>query len=106
FARFIHEHPVIAHFGATGDPRPHTISDFLGSVEFHRLALYREFFGLLGIEDQLSTTLLVTPGERVIGVALDRGGSFSPRDRLLLDALRPHFVAAFQNAALYSAALS
>jgi DNA-binding CsgD family transcriptional regulator len=102
FASFVHEHPVIAHFASTGDPQAHTISDFLRPAEFHRLGLYGEFFGPLGIEDQLSTTLPVGRGDRVIGVALNRSGFFTEVDRQLLDALRPHLITARQNAVRFS----
>lgn len=105
FARFVHQHPVIAHFGRTGDAESHTISDFLDPVEFRRLGLYGEFFRLLGIDDQLSTSLLVAQGDRVIGVALNRSGSFPDDSRLLLNALRPHLVIAYQNASRYSQAI-
>jgi DNA-binding CsgD family transcriptional regulator len=106
FGHYMHEHPVLAYVAETGDPRPHTVSDFLRPVEFRRLGLYGEFFGPLGIEDQLSTSLLVTPGERVIAVALDRGGTFSERDHAVLDALRPHLLRAYRNAVVYGEALS
>ena len=106
FASFIHEHPVIAYVEATGDGTARTISDFLSAPEFHRLALHGEFFRPLGIEDQLSTTLQVARGERVVGIALNRSGVFAERERLLLDALRPHLVSAHQNAVRYSRALS
>jgi DNA-binding CsgD family transcriptional regulator len=106
FATFIHEHPVIAYVEATGDGSARTISDFLSATEFHRLALHGEFFRPLGIEDQLSTTLQVARGERILGIALNRSGEFTESERLLLDALRPHLVIAYQNAVRYSRALS
>ncbi|MCU1495172.1 MAG: hypothetical protein JWO62_2936 [Acidimicrobiaceae bacterium] len=102
FERFVHEHPVIAHVEATGDSRARTISDFLSPVQFRRLGLYCEFFGPLGFEDQLSTSLLAARGEQILGVALNRSGQFSESDRLLLDTLRPHLVCAHQNAMDYS----
>jgi DNA-binding NarL/FixJ family response regulator len=106
FATFIHEHPVIAYVEATGDGSAHTISDFLSETEFHRLALHGEFFLPLRIEDQLSTSLQVARGERILGIALNRSGVFSESERLLLDAFLPHLVIAHQNAVRYSRALS
>jgi DNA-binding CsgD family transcriptional regulator len=106
FATFIHEHPVIAYIEATGDGSARTISDFLSATEFHRLALHGEFFRPLGIEDQLSTTLQVARGERILGIALNRSGVFTESERLLLDALRPHLVIAHQNAVRYTRVLS
>lgn len=105
FDRVVHEHPVIAHYGATGDPRAHTISDFLRQAEFRRLDLYGEFFGPLGINDQLSTSVPTPRADWVLGVALNRSDSFTEQDRMILDILRPHFAIAYQNAILYSHAL-
>jgi DNA-binding CsgD family transcriptional regulator len=107
FAAHLHEHPVIAHYAATGDTRAHAISDFLGRRDLHRLGLYAEVFAPLGIEDQLATTMLATEGPTVIGVALNRGRiGFSGTDRLLLDLLGPHIRTAYTNSLLYSAALA
>jgi DNA-binding CsgD family transcriptional regulator len=106
FAHYMHQHPVIAHVATTGDPQPHAISDFLRPAEFRRLALHGEFFGPLGIEDQLSATLHMVPGQMVIGLALDRSDTFGEREHHLLGALRPHLVIAYQNAVRYSEALA
>jgi DNA-binding NarL/FixJ family response regulator len=106
FAMFIHEHPVIAYVEATRDGSARTISDFLSAPQFHRLALHGEFFRPLGIEDQLSTTLQIGSGRRILGIALNRSGGFTESERNLLDALRPHLVIAHENAARYSRALS
>ena len=105
FARHMHEHPVIAHVAATGDSRPYAISDFLRQWEFRRLALSGELFAPLGFTDQLSTTLQAIPGHRVVGLAINRAGHFTERDRLLLDALREHLITAYRNSTLYSHAL-
>lgn len=106
FAAYVHEHPVIAYVEATRDGRARTISDFLSPPEFHRLGLHGEFFGPLGFEDQLSTTLQTARGKQILGIALNRSGVFTEPDRVLLDALRPHLVIAYQNAVSYSRALS
>lgn len=105
FERFVHQHPVIAHVQSTGDSQAHAISDFLRPVEFRRLGLYGEFFGPLGFNDQLSTTLVTARGSRILGIALNRAGGFTEQDRLILNALRPHFVLAHQNAIGFSEAL-
>jgi DNA-binding CsgD family transcriptional regulator len=106
FAHYMHQHPVIAHVATTADPEPHAISDFLRPAEFRRLPLHGEFFGPLGIEDQLSTTLRVVPGEVVIGLALDRDATFGALEHRLLSALRPHLVVAYENSLRYSEALA
>ena len=89
FARFMHEHPVIrAH--QSGEVGAAAISDFLSAADFHRLALYREVFGPLGVEDQLAFTLDVSDGT-VTGIALNRSTrGFSDREKALLDAMTPN----------------
>jgi len=107
FAAHMHEHPVIAHCAATGDTSAHLISDFLRRRELRRLGLYADLFAPLGIEDQLSTTILAADGPTVIGVAVNRGRiGFSSSDRLILDLLAPHIRIAYDSALLYSAALA
>jgi DNA-binding CsgD family transcriptional regulator len=107
FGAHLHEHPVIAHYAATGDTRSHMISDFLRPRELRRLGLHAELFAPLGIEAQLSTTMPTTPGTNVIGVALNRGKQgFTEQDRTLLDLLRPHILIAYSNTLRHSTALT
>jgi DNA-binding CsgD family transcriptional regulator len=107
FAAHVHEHPVIMHVAATGDPRSYMVSDFLGPRDLRRLALYSELFAPLGIEDQLAVTMPATRDANVIGVALNRGKhGFSEQDRTVLNMLRPHLLVAYTNALRYSAALT
>jgi DNA-binding CsgD family transcriptional regulator len=105
FPRYVHQHPVIGHYAATGDSRSHLISDFLTATEFRRLELYDEFFRPLDTESQLSATLSSDRGRCVIGLAFNRGREgFDERDRLLLDLLRPHLLVAHDNASKLTAA--
>ncbi len=65
------------------------ISDFLTRSQFHRLALYNEFFRPLGVEYQIAVSLPPSP-HLLIGIALNRGRQdFGARDRLMLNLLRP-----------------
>lgn len=89
-----HEHPLIAHYRRTGDGRALKISDFLSRESFHALSLYREFFGPLGIEDQIAVTLPSTQAT-LIGIALNRGSDFSERERAVLNMLRPYLARAY-----------
>jgi len=94
-ARLAHQHPLIA-VQANGDDRTYKISDFLTRREFHSLDLYDELYRLLDAEDQIAFGL---PGPMVIGIAMNRDRrSFSERDRLLLDLLRPHLARAYARA--------
>jgi len=106
FAAYIHQHPVIAHVAATGDQRPRAVSELLRPAQLHRLELYTEFFAELGIDDQLSVTLTAIPGQRVVGLALNRGTSFEGDESEILSALGPHLTTAYRNAVLYSDALA
>jgi DNA-binding CsgD family transcriptional regulator len=90
FRQHLPEHPVLAHFQATGDGSAWRISDFLSDRQFQALGLYRDFYRPAEVSYQLTVTL---PGPRrsLIGIALNRPGTdFSGEDRELLNLLRPH----------------
>ncbi|HEU5062022.1 MAG TPA: helix-turn-helix transcriptional regulator [Solirubrobacterales bacterium] len=94
-SRLAHQHPLIC-VQANGDDRTFKISDFLSRREFHSLELYDELYRLLDAEDQIAFGL---PGPMVIGIAMNRSRrSFSERDRLLLELLRPHLTRAYARA--------
>jgi len=98
FAAHVHEHPLVNHYRATGSGEPVKISDFLSLERFHRLGLYAEFFRGISVEHQIAISL-PGPDERVIGVALSRGGrDFSDQDRALLSVLRGPLIAALLRA--------
>jgi DNA-binding CsgD family transcriptional regulator len=98
FNRHLQEHPLIAHSGLKDTGRSLRISDFLSQQQFHRLALYNEYYRPLNVEYQLGTTLSVS-SHQIIAVGLDRDcPDFSEDDRLCLDLLRPHLVQAYRNA--------
>jgi DNA-binding CsgD family transcriptional regulator len=98
FITHMHEHPLIRHYQQTNDGRVLKISDFLTQRQFHRLALYNEFFRPQGIEHQIALTLPAPP-PLVIGIALNRSRpDFSERERQLLELIRPHLIQAYHNA--------
>jgi len=98
FVTHMHERPLIRHYQQTNDGRALKISDFLTQRQFHRLALYNEFFWSIGIEHQIAITLPAPP-PLVIGIALNRSRpDFSERERQLLELLRPHLIQAYHNA--------
>jgi DNA-binding CsgD family transcriptional regulator len=74
-------------------------SDFLTRREFHRLGLYREVAGPLGIEDMFR--LWLDPrGRGDARLEFDRARrDFRERDRAVLDLLRPHLERFRRNAA-------
>jgi DNA-binding CsgD family transcriptional regulator len=96
---YMHEHPVIAHVQATGDGRPHTISDFMSAREFRATGIYQHIYRHLDAADQISFTL--PDPTLIIGMALNRPRrDFTARDRQVLNALRPHLLQAYRNAHL------
>jgi DNA-binding CsgD family transcriptional regulator len=101
--RHLTEHPVITHFIATGDGRPHAISDFITRDELHRRAIYAGIYRELGSEDQLSIGVGRAP--RFVGICVNRDRwRFSERDRLMLDLLRSHLSTAYRAASERTAA--
>jgi DNA-binding CsgD family transcriptional regulator len=100
WATYVGEHPVIAHFQATNDGRPYTISDFLDVDQFHRTGIYQHFYRRLEAEDQLSFVL--PHPQLVVGIAFNRAQrDFSQRDRQVANLLRPVIVQAYRNAVAY-----
>jgi hypothetical protein len=98
FLRHMGDHPLIAHYHKTRDGRALRISDFLSPRQFHRVALYNEYFRPLRMEYQMALTL-PAPLPLVVGMALGRSGrDFSQREMQLLNMLRPHLVQAYRNA--------
>ena len=69
FAAYVHEHPLVSHYRATGSGEPVMISDFLSRQRFHRLGLYAEFFRGIPVEHQIAISL-PGPDEQVIGSSL------------------------------------
>lgn len=103
FAELSGENPVLAHVRRTRDGRPRRISDFLGRAEYHRLPLYREFYGKIEAEYQCALTLPSRPPV-VIGLALTRARQdFSDSEVGALGAARPHLIQAYRNAELAAA---
>ena len=97
FNRHLHEHPLIAHSGSPNHARSLRISDFLSRQQFHRLALYNEYYRPLGVEYQLGTTISIS-GRHILGIGLDRDSlDFSENERLCLDLLRPHLIQSYRN---------
>lgn len=103
FLRLVGEHPLIAHYARTHDPRTLKISDLMDRRTFRRTELYRDVYGPMGVEYQIAVTLPSPPGS-VIGIALNRDRrDFAERDREMLDLLRPHLSRLRRDAALRDA---
>jgi DNA-binding CsgD family transcriptional regulator len=88
FDAYLHEHPLLIHFRATGLPEPVKISDLLSRARFHRLGLYSEFYRHLPVEDQLAFNLPATGDGHLIAIALNRAQeNFTDADRDVLTAI-------------------
>ncbi|HEY1683201.1 MAG TPA: helix-turn-helix transcriptional regulator [Tepidisphaeraceae bacterium] len=97
FQANIKDHPVVQNIERTRDGRPQAISDYLTAKQFHKTGLYRELFGPMGIEDQLSIGIVGSAG-LMVGLSFNRARrGFSERDRQILNLLRPHVLRAYLN---------
>jgi DNA-binding CsgD family transcriptional regulator len=102
------EHPIVQRMPLTLSGA-YKISDFINPQEFYRLeGLYQQHLGLFGIEDQMvyflpTASLVGQSGDSqspapLISFALHRPErSFTERDRLVLNLLRPHLAQAYNN---------
>lgn len=98
FAAHAHENPLVERYAKTQDGRAYRFSDVLTRRELHRLTIYREVYGPLGVECQIAFTLAGT-AERFLGVVLSRGNrDFTGAERDLLNAARPYLIQAYRNA--------
>lgn len=103
FEAHMAEHPLIAHYYSTGDPRTLKLSDFVSLRELRSLGIYQDCYHLIGVDRQLAVTV---PGPRslVVGITVNRKGrDFSEADRMMLTQLRPHLIQAYSNAARFAA---
>jgi DNA-binding CsgD family transcriptional regulator len=88
FETHLHEHPLLAHYRASGSGKPAKISDFVSRQQFHRLGLYSEFFRHIPVEYQIAFYLADTADGRLTAIALNRAGKdFAEDDRDLLNAI-------------------
>lgn len=98
FERHVREQPRIHPHGQTREGEELRVSDFLARSRFQRLRLYDQVHRMIGAEYQMTTDLPTTPPLE-IGISLNRSDmSFSERERLLLDMLRPQLAQAHRNA--------
>ena len=86
------EHPVCRRWRESGTLEALRLSDVITRREFRRTRHYTEYFVPWGMEFELKTRL-PSPPWHVQTFVLHRSGvrDFTPRDRLVLDVLTPHF---------------
>ena len=104
WARYGHQNPIAAHFMHSRDGRPTRFSDLITRRELHRLEIYTEIYGPLGVEYQVAFTLPSGP-QRVLGIALSRTRrDFTAAERDLLGVARPYLIQAYRNALAFTEA--
>ena len=90
-----HDHPVLNYLRTTGDGQALKISDFVTPAEYHQLDIYRDVYKHTGAEDQFGFGVQVE-AKFVLGYAFDRSErTFTERDRMLLNLIRPHLIQAY-----------
>ena len=106
------EHPILHHMPQTLNG-VYKVSDFIGQQKLHRLeGFYQQFLRPFGLEDQMvfflpnansgSWSEFSQTDATLVGFALHRPQrSFTERDRLILNLLRPHLFQAYGNAQHY-----
>lgn len=95
-----HQHPLIADYAATNDPRPRRMSDYLSLPQLHSLDLWTEVFRPLETNHQVAFAVATFPG-RVAGIGLNRWSrDFTTRDLAVAAVLQSHLSAAFDHARL------
>jgi DNA-binding CsgD family transcriptional regulator len=92
----------VERYQRTQDGRPYRFSDVTTPTALHATALYREFYGPIGLEHQIAFTLPHEP-DRLLALALSRKlRDFSDDERALLATARPFLIQAYRNAIEYS----
>jgi DNA-binding CsgD family transcriptional regulator len=105
FDRHFFEHPLVRHHGFEGGRATHRISDSVRRRDFHRTALYGDYYRRLGLEYVVAVPLF-TDGRSLVSIVLNRRGlDFSERDLERLELLRPHLGFLYRQACNATASL-
>lgn len=106
FDRHFFEHPLVLHHGLGGGRATHRISDALSQRDFHRTALYAEYYRHIGLEYVVAVPLFMD-GRTLVSIVLSRRGlDFSERDCERLELLRPHLAFLYRQACAAAVSLS
>lgn len=97
----VHQHPCINYVKAGGDAPVVTISDFLADREFTQSGLYKDCFAPGGMTHQLACNL--PAAGRIVGMGITRDSEFTPRERAIVEILRPHMAQARANSFFFAA---
>jgi hypothetical protein len=102
FYQYADTHPLYDAFVKTGLPSPRKTSDFVTSRQFHRFAIYNEFYRNFGIDRQMVCGLSVSSSLTLMLSLNRRKKDFTESHRRQMEALRPHLIAAYQNAEAFT----
>lgn len=98
--RYMHQHPLVAHFRKHPNDAPRRITDFIDQADFEQTDLFRMVFVPMHVRYQVVTAIPV-PAPLIAGIAQNRSKrNFTDRELALLDLLRPHLRQAYENACL------
>jgi DNA-binding CsgD family transcriptional regulator len=94
------DHPLFADDSWPTISGVYRLSDLLRTEQFRAPPVYKEVLAHLGIEYQLMASLAMSPACLIVIALHRRSCDFSERDRLVLEALRPHIIQAYRSAQL------
>jgi hypothetical protein len=72
-------------------------SDFYSRRQWHNAPMYCEYLRHFGVEDEIVACLPAPPGRSIRLLLRRDSGGFSERDKLLVELLRPHLHAVYQD---------
>lgn len=102
FYQYADTHPLYDAFVKTGLPSPRKTSDFVTIRQFRCFPIYNEFYRKFGIDRQMVCGLSVSSSLTLM-LSLNRHNKdFTESHRRLLEMLRPHLIAAYQNAEVFT----
>lgn len=102
FGQYAHQNPLLAHYLETLDGRAIQFTDVIGTEDLHALDLYKEIYGVIGVEHQMSF-MLQAPPRSVLALVLSSDTAFTEDERRLANDARPFFIQAWTNAIRYTA---
>jgi catechol 2,3-dioxygenase-like lactoylglutathione lyase family enzyme len=73
-------------------------SDFYSQRQWHSAPMYSEYLRRFGVEDEIVACLPAPPGRSLRLLLRRDSGGFTERDKLLVELLRPHLHAVYQDA--------
>ena len=73
-------------------------SDFYSQRQWHSAPMYSEYLRRFGVEDEIVACLPAPPGRSLRLLLRRDSGGFTERDKLLVELLRPHLHAIYQDA--------